>query len=97
MKKKDCIAKTVVTSSAEETFRAVMCSGPKGYRVFYIGIFEYPQGTGSPLLTRCSNIRVLYITRSILVLSSVHLVLNHSSAYIVFCLPVVSPKLLGWI
>ena len=36
MKKKDCIAKTVVTSSAEETVRAVMCSGPKGYRVFFI-------------------------------------------------------------
>ena len=36
MKKKDCIAKTVVTSSAEETVRAVMCSGLKGYRVFFI-------------------------------------------------------------
>ena len=36
MKKKDCIAKTVVTSSAEETVRAVMCSGLIGYRVLFI-------------------------------------------------------------
>ena len=42
--------------------------------------------TGSPLLTRFSNNTFFLITQFILLLSFVHLVLNHSSAYTVFCL-----------
>ena len=36
MKKKDCIAKTVVTSSAEKTVRAIMCSGLRVVEFSYI-------------------------------------------------------------
>ena len=45
-----------------------------------------PSWTGSPPLTRFSNNTVFWITRFVLELSFVHLVLNHSSAYTVFCL-----------
>ena len=33
----------VVTTSAEETVCAVMCSGPKGHKVFYTRIFDNSQ------------------------------------------------------
>ena len=41
--------------------------------------------TGTPRLTRFPNNMGFYTTRLILVLSFVHLVLNHSSTYTVFC------------
>ena len=43
-------------------------------------------GTGNPPLTRFSNNTVFKISQFILVLSFVHLALNHSSACMVFCL-----------
>ena len=53
--------------------------------IIYLVKMEYVQAV-SLQLTRFSNNTVFKITRFILVLSFVNLVLNHSSAYMDFCL-----------
>ena len=50
MKKKDCIAKTVVTSSAEKTVRAIMCSGLRVVEFSYIMGFH-------TVILECFNIK----------------------------------------
>ena len=70
--------------SAKEIMHLGFVSGvPKAFNFWESWTCVY---TGSPPLIWFSNNTVFWITRFILVLSFVHLVLNHSSSYTVFCL-----------